>query len=191
LKHDGYLSVPRQASSERVPLLVLLHGGGGRSEDFNEVLPLADDFGVAIAAIDSRDNTWDAIDSPWGPDVVSLDHALKYIFEHVPVDPARVALGGLSDGGFYALSLGLANGDLFTHLVAVAPGYIKPPRPLIGRPKILLLHGSRDNVYSVSSSLRLLPELQSAGYDVAFKEFDGPHWLPASVAREVLAWLLR
>jgi len=185
------LTVPRRASATRVPLLVLLHGGGGRSEDFNEVLPLADEFGVAIAAIDSRDNTWDAIDSPWGPDVVSLDHTLRYIFEHVAVDPARVALGGLSDGGFYALSLGLANGDLFTHLVAVAPGYMRPPRPLVGHPKILLLHGSHDNVYSVSSSLRLVPELQSAGYDVVFKEFDGPHWLPASVAREVLAWMLR
>jgi poly(3-hydroxybutyrate) depolymerase len=108
-KRDGRLYVPRQAAPQRpLPLIVLLHGGGGRAEDFQSMFPLAEEFGVVMLALDSRHNTWDGIDSPFGPDVQFIDAALRYTFERVAVNPERVALGGLSDGGAYALSLGLS-----------------------------------------------------------------------------------
>jgi phospholipase/carboxylesterase len=126
---DGRLYVPRQAATKRpLPLIVLLHGGGGRAEDFRSTFPLADEFGVVMLALDSRHNTWDGIDSRFGPDVQFIDAALRYTFERVAVDPERIAIGGLSDGGAYSLSLGLVNGDLFTPLVAVAPGFFAPRR---------------------------------------------------------------
>jgi len=190
---DGTLFVPtRAASGRQVPLLVLLHGGGGRADDFRFSFALGEEFGVAILTLDARHNTWDGIDSPFGPDVLFIDEALRHTFERVPVDPARIALGGLSDGGMYALSVGVVNGDLFTHLIAVAPGYIAPPAAPVGRPRIFLAHGTRDNVYSVSGSRnRLLPQLQGAGYEVAYFEFDGPHFITPPAARAALAWLVR
>ncbi len=192
-RRDGRLYVPRQAGPQHpLPLLVLLHGGGGRAEDFRSKFPLAEDFGVVMLAIDSRHNTWDGIDSPFGPDVEFIDAALRYTFERVAIDPGKIALGGLSDGGFYSLSLGLVNGDLFTHLVAVAPGYFAPPGPPTGHPRIFLAHGTRDNVYSVSGSRRrVVPQLKSQGYDVTYYEFDGPHWVTEPAAREALRWLVR
>lgn len=193
VKRDGRLYVPKQAATERpLPLIVLLHGGGGRAEDFSAVLPLADEFGVVMLALDSRHNTWDGIDSPYGPDVESIDAALRYTFERVAIDPGKIALGGLSDGGAYSLSLGMVNGDLFTHLVAVAPGYFAPPAPPTGRPRIFVAHGTRDNVYSVSwSRHRVVPELKGAGYDVTYYEFDGPHWVTEDAARHALQWLVQ
>ena len=89
---------------------------------------MAEEFGVVMLALDSRHNTWDGIDSPFGPDVQFIDAALRYTFERVAIDPGRIAIGGLSDGGSYSLSLGLVNGDLFTHLVAVAPGFLASTR---------------------------------------------------------------
>ncbi len=190
---DGMLVIPRQAASRRpLPLIVLLHGGGGAAEDFRSKFPLADEYGVVMLAIDSRHNTWDGIDSPFGPDVVAIDAALRYTFERVAIDPKKVALGGLSDGGMYALSLGIANGDLFTHLVAVSPGFYKPPAPPIGRPRIFLAHGTRDNVYNVAGTReRIAPRLKNAGYDVTYFEFDGPHWVTDEAARRALEWLVR
>ena len=174
-----------------LPLIVLLHGGGGAAEDFRSKFPLAEEFGVVMLALDSRHNTWDGIDSPYGPDVQFIDAALRYTFERVAVDPGRIALGGLSDGGAYSLSLGLVNGDLFTHLVAVAPGYFAPPAPTNGRPRILIEHGTRDNVYSVTGSRHgIVPQLKSAGYDVTYYEFDGPHWVTEAAARQALQWLV-
>jgi predicted esterase len=192
-KRDGTLYIPKRAKSgTSVPLLVLLHGGGGRAADFRPTFPLAEEFGVVVLTLDARDNTWDGIDSPYGPDVVFIDGALQHTFERVAVDPGRVALGGLSDGASYALSLGMANGNLFTHLVAVAPGFFAPPAPPAGRPRIFLAHGTRDNVYDVGRSRnRIVPQLKSAGYDVTYYEFDGPHWMPPATARRALEWLTR
>ena len=189
---DGRLYVPHQAAPDRpLPLIVLLHGGGGSAEDFRGIFPLADRYGVIMLALDSRDNTWDGIDSPYGPDVLAIDAALEYAFKSVAVDDKRLALGGLSDGGAYALSLGLVNGDVFTHLVAVSPGYYAPPAPPNGRPRIFVGHGTRDNVYSAAGSRRtIVPRLQSAGYDVTYFEFDGPHWVTEDAARELLRWLV-
>ncbi len=188
---DGTLYVPARANGRRLPLLVLLHGGGGRADDFRATFaPLVDEFGVVIVTLDSRDNTWDGMDSPYGPDVLSIDATLRHVFDRVAVDPARIALGGLSDGASYALSVGVANGDLFTHLVAVAPGFIAPPSPPIGRPRIFVGHGARDNVYSVRLSRQVtVPQLKSEGYDVTYFEFDGPHWVTPVAARRALEWL--
>jgi len=191
-RRDGTLYIPRTAASHAVPLLVLLHGGGGRANYFRFTFPLAEELGVVVLTLDSRDNTWDGIDSPYGPDVVFLDTALRHTFQRVAIDPRRVALGGISDGASYALSLGMANGDLFTHLVAVSPGFIAPPSPQVGRPVIFVAHGTRDNVYSVDGTRRhIVPRLKDSGYDVTYREFDGPHSMLPPTAREVMEWLVR
>ena len=183
--------VPLGVTSPR-PLLMLLHGGAGRADDFRYTFPIAENHKVVILAIDSRDNTWDGVDSPFGPDVRFIDRALQHAFASVAIDPARVAIGGVSDGGLYALSIGLVNGDLFTHVVAVAPGRYSLVAPPVGRPRILVAHGTNDNVYATFLSRGLVvPKLRDAGYDVTYREFDGPHSMPPAVTREVLEWLVR
>ena len=189
---DGILYIPRISRyRSSMPLLVWLHGGGGSASDIQHIFPLAEELGVVILTIDARHNTWDGIDSPFGPDVRFIDAALQHTFESIAIDPRRVGLGGLSDGASYALALGRANGDFFTHLIAVAPGRLDPPAPATGQPGIFVAHGTRDNVYNVVGSRRfIVPRLKSAGYDVTYYEFDGPHWVPAPVARKALEWLV-
>lgn len=189
---DGILYIPRISRyRSSMPLLVWLHGGGGSANDIQHIFPLAEELGVVILTIDARHNTWDGIDSPFGPDVLFIDAALQHTFESIAIDPRRVGLGGLSDGASYALALGRANGDFFTHLIAVAPGRLDPPAPPTGQPRIFVAHGTRDNVYNVVGSRRfIVPRLKSAGYDVTYFEFDGPHWVPTPVARQVLEWLV-
>ena len=188
---DGILYVPRLSQSrEPLPLLVWMHGGSGDASDVRHMFPLAEEHGVVILTLDSRHNTWDGIDSPFGPDVQFIDAALRHTFERVAIDPARIGLGGLSDGASYALALGRSNGDLFSHLIAVAPWFLTPPSPPIGQPAIYVAHGIRDNVYNVRVSRHLtVPRLRDAGYDVTYLEFDGPHWVPEPVVNELLKWL--
>ena len=189
---DGCLYIPKAVEiGKPLPLLIWLHGGGGNAGSFRYMFPVAEEYGVVMLALDARHNTWDGIDSPFGPDVLFIDKALRYIFERVWVDPNKIALGGLSDGASYTLAIGRVNGDLFTHLVAVAPAWLTPPAPVTGNPKILVAHGLRDNVYSYRGSRNyIVPQLKRAGYDVTYFEFDGPHWLPAPEGRKVLAWLV-
>ena len=193
LIRDGLLYIPKSAASgASVPLFVMLHGGGDRAEGMRFVFPAAEELGVVVVAPDARDNTWDGIDSRIGPDVVFIDAALRHTFQRVAVDPRRVAIGGASDGASYALSLGLANGDLFTHLIAFAPGSIFTPGPPLGRPLIFIAHGTRDQVLPIDfTSRRMVPRLREAGYDVTYREFDGVHAVPRPIAREALEWLTR
>jgi len=190
---DGILYIPENIDSDAPsPLLVWLHGGGGKADSYRYLFTIAEEYSVVILALDARHNTWDGIDSPFGPDVLFINEALRHTFERVKIDPQRIALGGLSDGAAYALAIGRANGDLFTHLVAVAAGQLEPPSPPVGKPKIFILHGRNDTVYfSFRSKLFIFPQLKSAGYDVRYLEFDGPHWLPASTAHEVFKWLVK
>ncbi len=193
VRRDGFLYIPESVASQpSVPLFVMLHGGGDRARGMRFLFPLAEELGVVILAPDARGNTWDAIDSRIGPDVAFIDAALRYTFQRVAVDPRRLAIGGASDGASYALSLGLANGDLFTHLIAFSPGHISAVAPPSGRPLIFMAHGTRDRVLPINlTSRRILPRLRDAGYTVTYREFDGVHTVPTPVAREALEWLAR
>ena len=37
----------------------------------------------------------------------------------------------------------------------------------------------------------IVPDLRDEGYRVTYREFDGPHWVPKSLARMMMTWLKR
>ena len=189
-RRDAILHVPSVSSADPLPLLLLLHGAGGGGESVLRHLGAAAlDAGAAVLAPDSRSSTWDAIRGTFGPDVAFLDRALARTFETVAVDPARVAIGGFSDGASYALSLGLINGDLFPHVVAFSPGFLVQGERR-GRPRVFISHGGSDEVLPIDrTSLLIVPGLRERGYDVTFREFDGGHDVPLTIAREGVAWI--
>jgi phospholipase/carboxylesterase len=188
-ERDAILHLPTSAAAP-LPLLVLLHGAGGSGEGVLRRLgAAADDAGVAVLAPDSRDSSWDAIRGRFGRDVTFVDRALERVFETVSVDPARIAVGGFSDGATYALSLGLINGDLFRRVVAFSPGFVVQGTPH-GKPRFFISHGIADRILPIDESSRVIvPGLLRGGYDVTFREFDGGHEMPAGIAREGMEWV--
>jgi predicted esterase len=125
----------------------------------------------------------------WDGDVRRIDQALTHVFATYPVDPTRLAISGFSDGASYALSLGLANADLFTHIVAFSPGFLVPT-PRTGTPHVYLSHGRTDTVLPIDrTSRRIVPRLQAAGIPTEVHEFDGPHTVPPDIAEDAARWL--
>ena len=189
-RRETLLYVPGgYTAAHPAPLAVMLHGAGGTAQHGLALLqPLADAAGLLLLAPSSRGPTWDVIRGGYGPDVAALDEALSQVFAAYHVDPARIALGGFSDGASYALSLGLMNGGLFTHILAFSPGFLAP----LGRegmPRVFISHGMGDEVLPIDRcSRRLVPQLRADGYDLRYDEFDGPHMVPEQVARDALAW---
>jgi phospholipase/carboxylesterase len=186
---DAILQLPAKAATSPLPLLVLLHGAGGSATGILRRLgTMADDAGVAVLAPDSRDTSWDAIGGDLGPDVAFLNRALERVFDSTAVDPARVSVGGFSDGATYALTIGLVNGDLFRRVVAFSPGFIIQGTPY-GKARFFVSHGTRDEILPIDRcSRRIVPALQKAGYDVTYREFDGGHTIPADIARDGMRW---
>jgi predicted esterase len=188
---QGLLYVPPGLDPARpAPLAVLLHGAGGEARGgLAPLLGLADEAGLVLLAPDARGATWDVISGGYGPDVAVIDALLGEVFERLAVDSAAVALGGFSDGASYALSLGLTNGDLFTHLLAFSPGFLAPAAQR-GEPAIFVSHGTRDAVLPIERcSRRIVPALREAGFAVDYREFEGGHGVPPAIAAEAVAWL--
>jgi phospholipase/carboxylesterase len=190
---DGLLYVPRGYDPGRpTPLVVMLHGAGRDAQRMRSTFPLADDFGLVIVAPDSRGQTWDAIEGRIGPDVEFIDAALRSVFAKVRVNPTRLAMSGFSDGASYALGLGLANGDLFSHLIAFSPGFVTTPSPRRGKPSVFISHGTQDAVLPIDNTSRVIaPRLKAAGYNLMYREFEGPHQLLPGIVREAFAWLVK
>lgn len=187
---DAILQIPAKAASAPLPLLVLLHGAGSSGErQLRRLTAATEAAGVAVLAPDSRDMTWDAIRGGFGRDVTFLNRALQRVFETVAVDPARVAVGGFSDGATYALSIGLVNGDLFRRVLALSPGFVVGGTPH-GKPQFFVSHGKSDEVLPIDRcSRRIVPALKKLGYDVTFREFDGGHEVPPAIADEGMKWV--
>jgi phospholipase/carboxylesterase len=174
---------------EPAPLIVALHGAGGRGARMLDLMSIfADVTRSILIAPDSSEHTWDAIAGGIGPDVERIDALLAKVFDAFAIDRDRIAVSGFSDGASYALTLGMINGDLFTHVIAFSPGFLVAPAQT-GSPRIFISHGTQDDILPIDRcSRRLAPALQRAGYDVKYVEFDGGHAVPAEVAETASNW---
>ena len=188
-ERDGVLVVPEREGP--VPLILMLHGAGGTGRRAVRLLgPMAAELGCAVLSPDSRGSTWDALRGGFGPDVRFLERALAETAARCDVAPGRVAAAGFSDGATYALALGRANGDRFSHVLAFSPGFLIPARR-VGAPRIFVSHGRQDDVLPIASCSRVMvPRLRRDGYDVRYREFDGGHEAPPTVMREGVGFFL-
>lgn len=190
-ERDGLLYVPLSAAGPTpAPLAVCLHGAGGEPRHALDLLAdLADRAGLILLAPASRAPTWDVISGGYGPDVAFIDRALAHVFSQYAVDPRRLAVSGFSDGASYALSLGIMNGTLFSHVIAFSPGFMAPLHQE-GEPRFFVAHGQADSVLPIDiCSRRLIPLLEGAGYDLRYREFPDGHTVPATIAAEAVTWL--
>ncbi len=187
---DHLLYVPTgYRAGHPAPMVVLLHGAGGDARATLDLLrPLADASGLILLIPTSRRYTWDVIVGGYGPDVEVINGGLEEVFSSYGVDPARLAVGGFSDGASYALSLGITNGDLFSHVLAFSPGFMAPAAQ-VGSPRIFVSHGTGDEVLRIERCSRtIVPRLEGAGYDVTYREFEGGHTVPPEIALEAINW---
>lgn len=98
-------------------LLVLLHGRGGDEGTFDETvlrgLPLLHGHGPVVAFPDGGDHGYwhDRAEGGWGAYVV--DEVIPLVVRRFGVDPQRLAIGGISMGGFGAFDIALDHPGLF------------------------------------------------------------------------------
>jgi phospholipase/carboxylesterase len=177
--------------SQPAPLVLMLHGATESSAQSMDALrQAAERTGAIVVAPSSAGVTWDAIRGVFADDLTDIDQQLNRVFEHCAVDPSHVAIAGFSDGASYAVSLGLINGDLFTHCIAYSPGFIIP-RPRHGHPRVFIAHGTRDTILPIDQcGRRIASELTASGYTVDFNTFDGPHMIRPEMVDRSMQWFI-
>jgi len=193
-KRDGLLYIPPGYNSDKpAALAVMLHGAGGNAEHgISLIRHLADDGNIILLAPVSRSSSWDIISyDRFGPDITFINQSLTKIFNLYNIDKQRLAIGGFSDGASYALSVGLTNGDLFSHIIAFSPGFYYTTETN-GKPPAFVSHGTSDDILPINScSRRLVPRLQKLAYNITYHEFDGSHIIPAYISLEAVKWFLK
>lgn len=186
---------PKSLPAGPAPLLVLLHGAGGYPIGFLQAMePVADRLGLVLLYPHSRGQTWDFIlnmsmdRDPWrGRDGQLLDQSLADLFSRSSIDPHRVVLLGFSDGASYALSLGVANPQLFSAVVALSPGIFVAADRSDRRQRVFVAHGRSDRVLSFSNtSETIVPELRGEGVNLRFRPFAGDHQIDPEALTEGL-----
>ncbi|WP_109477038.1 esterase [Paraburkholderia sp. C35] len=191
-ERDAVLYVPTHLdTSKPVPLLVMFHGAGGFPE---KVLPFFEEHaerdGFLVLAPHSLYPTWDIVIGGSGPDLERLARALGEVSARYRIDSAHLAFAGFSDGASYALSIGITNGDIASHVIAMSGGFMSVFMQE-GAPRVMIAHGLADEQLPIETSGRAnAAKLKAAGYDVQYVEFNGPHAIqPAIVGMAVQFFL--
>jgi phospholipase/carboxylesterase len=189
------LYVPEYYRPERAwPLVMALHGGSGNGRGFLwSWLRDARSFGAILVAPTATGSTWalmgDDTDTP------NLGRIVDLVRERWNVDPARLLLTGMSDGGTFCYVTGLESASPFTHLAPVAATFhplmaeMADAERLRGLP-IYLVHGRLDWMFPVQVARQTQAALSAAGADVTYKELDDlSHCYPREMNPAILNWL--
>ena len=189
---DGTLYVPKSyKAGTAMPLVIMLHGFSGWGDGQRRLFALSEELGFIVLAPESRDITWGKEVPGFDQDVKYLGAAFRHVGGLVNIDFDHVALGGQSDGAGYALTMGLAYGDTFNHLIILAGGGLIEPLRRKGQPKIFIAHGVKDTVMPIDVSGRKnVALLKKDGYDVTYREHEGGHGTPIEITREAMLWFL-
>jgi phospholipase/carboxylesterase len=189
---DALLYVPANIDPlAPVPLFVMFHGAGGFPE---KVLPFieahAERERFLVLVPHSLYPTWDIVIGGSGPDLERLHRALTEVTSHFQIDRAHLAFAGFSDGASYALSIGITNGDVASHVIAFSGGFMSVFTQE-GAPKVFIAHGLLDEQLPVETSGRTnAAKLKAAGYDVHYVEFNGPHAIQPAVVGMAVQFFL-
>ena len=143
---DTILRVPPRARGHRAPLILALHfasGTGAQMEQATKYTPQAARSGFAVAYPTASANHFWSIDG----DFDKLAKTLDAVERVACVDPSRVYVSGISNGGFMATVLACRMADRIAAAALFAPavsgfGDCSPVRPI----SVLEVHGTSDPI---------------------------------------------
>ncbi len=203
--------VPRAYDASHTwPLILFLHGSGESGTDGSRELaqglprelewnPDLWPFIVVIPQKPSQDTEWEQYE-------LELMTMLAQVRREYAVDPARIVLTGLSQGGHGSWVLGARHPELWAAVVAVCgygpapgdqPGVFKGTHAeLVDRIKavpVWAFHGEADDVVPVAETRTMIAELEKAGAKPRVTIYPGVGhgcWERAYGEKELPGWLL-
>ena len=205
-----YLVREPKISSNKPPVIFLLHGIGSNEEDlftFAEFLP--DKFLVvslrAPFPYGTNQYAWYQMVFTDGKTIIDKKQASKsrnillqfisqFQLEHM-YDESQVYLGGFSQGAIMAYSLGLTRPDLIKGIAVMSGRMLEEITSFIASDEklkslqVFISHGTNDTVLSVQYAREGLEYMKTRGLNPAYKEYDEGHTINREMQADLISWL--
>jgi enterochelin esterase-like enzyme len=188
------LYVPTGYRPEKAyPLIVCLHGAGFTGDAYLErwQIRLGDSYILACPTLMHAD--W------WTRTAEQLVMAtINAVTGTYHVDPDRVFLTGMSNGGIGAYLIGAHHAPLFAAIVPMASGLDDVLMPFLENfqnTPLYIIHGKQDQVMPVELSRSIVDTLAELNYTYVYREHDrvhpmaGGHFFPREELADLVAWL--
>ena len=174
-------------------LVVCLHGAGFTGEAYLErwQTRLGEDY--VLACPTAQMGAWFTRDAE---ELVLA--TIRSVQRRYHIDPDRIFLTGMSNGGIGAWVIGMHDAPLFAGIAPMASGIDNVLMPFLANLRstpIYIIHGAKDQVMSVELSRMIAEELTRLGYPFVYREHDrehpmaGGHYFPREELPELVTWL--
>jgi predicted peptidase len=182
--------------SRRWPLLVFLHGSGESGRDLSQLLvngpPKRVNDGAPFPLV---------IASPQSParlengsfDAATLDALLDELLEQLPIDPDRVYLTGLSDGGIWTYGIAARFPHRFAAIAPVCGTWDPADACRLRDVPVWAFHGDRDDVVPLDQDRAMVDAIAACGGQARITVYPGrghDAWTPAYDDPALYEWLL-
>ncbi len=188
------LSVPpTYQPAKSYGLVVCLHGAGFTGEAYLErwQTRLGEDYVVACPTTPM--GAW----FTRGAEELVLA-TIRSVQRRYHIDPDRIFLTGMSNGGIGAWLIGMHHAPLFAGIAPMASGLDNVLMPFLVNLRstpAYIIHGAKDQVMPVELSRTITEELTRLGYPYVYREHDrehpmaGGHYFPREELPELVTWL--
>ena len=190
----GYsLSVPQSYEPIRdYALVVCLHGAGFTGEAYLDRWKARLGEGYILVCPTYPAGAWF---TRRAEDLVLA--TVQAVQQRYRIDPNRIFLTGMSNGGIGAWLIGMHHAPLFAGLAPMASGIDDVLFPFLENLRatpVYIIHGSQDQVMPVELSRMLAGELKNLGYPFIYREHNrthamaGGHFFPREELPELVKW---
>jgi hypothetical protein len=174
-------------------LVVCLHGAGFTGEAYLErwQARLGEDY--VLACPTTPMGAW----FTRGAEELVLA-TIRSVQRRYHIDPDRIFLTGMSNGGIGTWVIGMHDAPLFAGIAPMASGLDHVLMPFLANLRstpIYIIHGAKDQVMPVELSRTITEELTRLGYPFVYREHDrehpmaGGHYFPREELPELVTWL--
>jgi predicted peptidase len=190
-----YLPPAYHASEESFPLVIFLHGSGERGNNLDLValhgwprhVEEGQDYPFILVSPQLPENTH------WCGHVDTLNGFLDYLLATLRVDPKRVYLTGLSDGGTGTWIWAMNNAARFAALIPVCGAGVLWGSFEMTRTPVWAFHGEEDAVIDCGESVRMVKQINEWGGDARrtlYPAVGHDSWVKAYADPALVEWML-